>query len=709
MLGSVGGNVLGTLYFVYFQIAGILIMARLLKKEGTLTKFLLGSVLGSVLLQWLPVLFAFVFDFAIISHVLAALALLPVFVMTILKRNTVKTGNVVKTGITDIAARIRYHGAFFVLLAITMILWIYLLNTHTIPMDETGAFRTGQCTYGDMNMHLGFVSSLAVQGTFPPEYSLYPGEKLAYPFLSDSISSGVYMMGASLRYAYILPMVVAFMQVIGGVYLLAVTLFGSRAKALLTYILYFFNGGLGFVYFIDWAREREFTLESVFSGYYTTPTNLVDHNIRWVNLIADMLLPQRATLFGYAVLFSAIWMLYKAVFHERKEYFLPVGILVSALPMIHTHSFLAVAFISAAWLLLYLCRGVVCEEKRRVPAGWILLVGVGLMCLMQSMVNKGKVQDWELLMIGVSGIGICVLCGVVLLVLFVKKNGWKNLLQTWGVYLGAVLVLALPQLLFWTFGQATGENADNFVRGHFNWGNQGDFYPWFYIKNLGLPLILIVAAICAKRKKSAELVLPAMVIWFVAEFIVFQPNVYDNNKLLYVAYLLLCLAAADYGVEWYRHLKEFGGAKWFAGLFLVLATLSAVLTLGREAVSDYQLYGASEVQMAQYVEEHTEPDAVILTYHNHNNAVASLTGRNIVCGADAFLYFHGYDTTERKADIRKMYEYPAENMDLFTKYEVSYVVVSGYERANYAVDEAKIKEMFELVFTQGDVQLYRVK
>lgn len=700
MLGSVGGNVLGTLYFVYFQIAGILVMTKLLKKEGVLTRFLLGSVLGSVLLQWLPVLFAFVFDFTMVSHVLAVIALLPVVVMAVL--NLHKT----ETGITEVPARIRYHAAFFVLLAITMVLWVYLLNTHIIPMDETGAIRTGQCTYGDMNMHLGFVSSLANQGTFPPEYSLYPGEKLAYPFLSDSISSSIYLMGASLRYAYILPMLVAFVQVIGGVYLLAMTLFGSRAKALLTYVLYFFNGGLGFVYFIDWAREREFTLESVFSGYYTTPTNLVDHNIRWVNLIADMLLPQRATLFGYAVLFSAIWMLYKAVFGERKEYFLPVGVLISALPMIHTHSFLAVAFISAAWLLLYLYRAAVCEEKRRVPAGWLLLIGVGAMCLVQNTVNKGQVQDWELVVIGLSGIGICVLCGVVLLILFVQKNGWKNLLQTWGIYLGVVLLLALPQLFFWTFGQATG---DNFVRGHFNWGNQGDFYPWFYLKNLGLPLVLIVAAICAKRKKSAKLVLPAMVIWFVAEFIVFQPNVYDNNKLLYVAYLLLCLAAADYGVELYIQVKEFGGAKWFAGLFLVLSTLSAVLTLGREAVSDYQLYGAAEVQMAQYVETNTEPDAVILTYNNHNNVVASLTGRNIVCGADAFLYFHGFDTTERKADVRQMYEHPAESLDLFTKHDVSYVVISGYERANYAVDEAKLKEMFELVFTQGDVQLYRVK
>ena len=79
--------------------------------------------------------------------------------------------------------------------------------------------------------------------------------------------------------------------------------------------------------------------------------------------------------------------------------------------------------------------------------------------------------------------------------------------------------------------------------------------------------------------------------------------------------------------------------------------------------------------MAQYVEANTAPDSVILTYHNHNNAVASLTGRNIVCGADVFLCFHGYDTTQRKADVRQMYEHPAESLDLFEKYEVSYVVV----------------------------------
>ena len=52
MFGSTLGNLLGTLYFLYFQVVGILVMSKILKKESPLAKALLGSVTGSVLLQW---------------------------------------------------------------------------------------------------------------------------------------------------------------------------------------------------------------------------------------------------------------------------------------------------------------------------------------------------------------------------------------------------------------------------------------------------------------------------------------------------------------------------------------------------------------------------------------------------------------------------------------------------------------------------------
>lgn len=701
MFGSTLGNIMGTLYFVYFQLAGIFIMKHILKKEGLLTKLLLGSVTGSALLQWLPVIFAFFFDFTMLSHLLAMVAALPAYVLAFRDR----------TELSKLALAcpksIRHHGGFFLLLAGTMILWIYLLHTHTIPLYEDGAIYTGQCTYGDMNMHLGFITSIANQGTFPPEYSLYPGAKLSYPFLSDSISSSIYLMGASLRYAYILPMLAALPQIIGGVYLLALTLFGSRAKALLTYVLYLFNGGLGFIYFIDWAREREFTLESIFTGFYTTPTNLVDHNIRWVNLIADMFLPQRATLFGYAILIPAIWLLHQAVFSNKKDYFLPAGILVSALPMIHTHSFLGMGLLSASWLLVCLYRSVVSDQKRRLPVGWILVIFVIIMCLIQNWVNKGQIVAQDLFIFCIAGIVACVLFGIYLLICYIFRTGWKDLLSTWGVYLGCILLLALPQLLFWTFGHVVGNSS--MVRGHFNWGNQGDFYPWFYIKNLGLPLLLGIGAICANKRKSSHLILPIFIIWFVIELIVFQPNVYDNNKLLYIAYLFVCLLAADYGVDLYQKLKDLGGAKWFAGGFLFFSLLSGVLTLGRETVSEYQLYSATYVKLAEYIDENTPTDAVIMTQTRHNNEIASLTGRNIVCGADTFLYFHGIDTTERKAELQKMYEDPVGSAKLYEKYDVSYVVVTNWERNSYAVDESALQQQFALEFELNDARLYRVK
>ncbi len=698
MFGSFTGNIAGTLYFFYFQVAGILVMSRLLKKEEYLTKILLGSVLGSLLLQWLPILFSFFFDFTLVSHILALVVTLPAYVIGYKSRRSI--GGY----LTACLERVKYHKFFFLLLGCTMVLWIYLLHTHIIPLYDDGALYTGQCTYGDINLHMSLISGIARQQIFPQDYSLFPGPRISYPFLSDSISSSIYLMGASLRYAYILPMPVAFCQVIGGAYLLAWSLLGSRAKAIFTYILYFFNGGFGFFYFIDWTKTREFTIENIFTGYYTTPTNLIDNNIRWVNMIVDMLFPQRATLFGYAILFSGIWVLHQAVFCDKKKYFLLAGIMVGALPMIHTHSFLGMALISASWLLVFLYRSVVPEDKRNIPVGWLLLGFVIMCCLVQSLLNKGLIETEKILFVGLLPIAACVVYGIYLLCKHIMRNGWLELLQTWGIYLGCVLVLALPQLFYWTFGQVM---DNSFLKVHFNWSNEGDLYPWFYLKNMGLPLILIIVAVCAKRRKTSHLILPAFVNWLVLEFVVFQPNIYDNNKLLYIAYLLLCLVAADYGVELYKQLKNIGGAKVFAGIFLFFSVISAALTFGREVVSEYQLYSTQQVNLAKYIEENTPKDAVVLIQSRHNNEVASLAGRDIVCGSDVFLIYHGFDTTQRKMDVKKMYEQPSQNLNLFTEYDVSYIVISNWERNDYTVDESFFQQQCELIFSDGDVQLYK--
>ena len=245
MGGTVLGNITGSLYFVYFQLAGVLLALFVLPEEKIWAKITAGSVAGSALMQWLCVLAAFAFDFTITAHTVAAVCVMPLFVAAIYYRGYIKNQ------FADTAVQFKENRGFALLLAAVFVLWCCLLNSHIIPVTETGAVHTGQCTYGDMSMHLGFITSIATQSEFPPFYSIFPSTKLAYPFLNASISSSVYLFGASVRWAYILPMLAAFLQVCGGVYLLASTVLKSRAKAVLSWVLLFFNGGLGFVYFTD--------------------------------------------------------------------------------------------------------------------------------------------------------------------------------------------------------------------------------------------------------------------------------------------------------------------------------------------------------------------------------------------------------------------------------------------------------------------------
>lgn len=700
--GSFGGNISGTIYFLYFQLIGFLIAGIVLSQKDAVTRILCGSVLGSVLLQWIPSLFAFLFDFSVTAHMAAALfcgviTVVLFFIQKPRKDFLFISGRYLKN-------LLKKHYVFFILSSLTFIIFCMMLSSHTLQAGE-GGLHTGQCTYGDMNMHLGFITSIARQQTFPPYYSIAPGNKLSYPFLCDSISSSIYLLGASLRYAYMLPMYFAILQVMTGFYCIAYTWFKKTAKACLAWYFFFYNGGLGFVYFIDWSNERVYQFKNIFTEYYETPTNLIGNNIRWVNIIVDMLLPQRATLFGYAVLFTCIWLLWRCVFQKEKDLFPFTALLTASLPMIHTHSFLAMALISAAWLLTSLCQRNNLKLKMKYPGKLLLASFLAFMCFLQfTNGQNGAVDGPHFLYICLGILGILFCFGIWQLAGYVRKNGWKELLSTWGLYLVIILIFALPQLFYWTFGQTSNSG---FLTGRFNWGNQGDDYLWFYIKNWGVILLLLVPAILYGKRKNLAVIWAGFLIWFVLELVCFSPNPYDNNKLLYVAFVFFCCISADYGYELYQKIKSIKGVSFWSVVFLFFAGISALLSMGRELVSDYTLYSSSHVEAALYVDENTPVNATILTDDRHANEISSLTGRNIVNGTSIFLWPHGIYDQSRVDDVKTMYEFPALSMELFQKYHVDYVMVSSWERNSYNVDEETLDAMFECVFTLNEIKLYK--
>ena len=718
--GSAAGNLLATLYYLVYLAASFFLVSRLFRdKERPIFRVVTGAALGTLLLHWCPILTAFFLNFHLSAQLWALLipALLCALAWKFLPKGK------------DLWEKGAWGGNTVLLMigAATFLFYALTLWKNTIR-PENGAMMAGQCTYGDMNMHLGFITSLVGANEFPIDYSIFPGNRLNYPFLSDSISSSLYTFGASLRYAYVFPMLIAFLEVLGGFYLLADTVLRNKTKSLFAWVMFFFCGGFGFFYFLGAPAMSgtTYTFGEIFTAFYHTPTNLVDENIRWVNVIVDMLIPQRATLFGWAMLFPALTLLYRAAFLGKKKELPVAALFAGGLPMIHTHSFLAMGMVSAMWLLYTFFP----QEKEAAPAkgkdqkkkkkpewdqphlwGLIAPVGIFLMSVLWKINQTHPFAEKTLVILYAIPFLAVLIFGVWMLTKSVKTAEGKENLKYWGVYLGMVLLFALPQLFTWTFRQ-TAESG--MVHPGFNWVNSdsapNNAYVWFYLKNLGIPAILAFFGLIFADRKKFFMASPALLIWATAEFFIFQPNYYDNNKLLYVGYALLCLSGADFLYKLGEMLVDSqAGKAVLAAVILFFISFSGILTMGREYVSEYELYSKSQVELCRYIEKSTPTDCVILTNNRHNNAVASLTGRSIVCGANSFLYFHGFDTASRQSDVAKMYADPVGSKDLFETYRVRYVLVSEFERSSYNVNEEALQERFPVAYRNESAVLYEVK
>lgn len=700
MDGSFIGNIVGISYYLIYQVFGIAVAYRVLVREKKPVKILLGSVFGSVCMMWLPVIFSLFLGFGKTSHILGLLSMGGLsFGILYWYQGWMKQ----EQGIQE-KEEWREHG-YLLLVIPLMILFTYLLSTHTIPYMEDGSMHTGQSTNGDMNMHFAFITSIARQGTFPPEYSMLPGTKLSYPFLCDSVSSSLLLLGGSLRTAYMFPMFIAALQLMTGVLMLGRALLNSRRKAMLAWAFFFFNGGFGIIYFLKGVTKDPTVFTRIFTEFYQTPANFLDKNIRWANIVVDMILPQRATLFGWAVLIPAIYFLYRGIQLEKRSYFVGTAVLAGCLPMIHTHSFLALGCICAMWLIYSMRTEVNPSWKNRESKIelWVLFFFFLAMCSLDFIRRQV-----ELPAILYLGLGMSVVAAVTVICLVLAVRGWKakgknSMIVNWGILLGIVILLALPQLIFWTFSQAQGEQ---FLRGHFNWANLSDTYLIFYLKNMGIVWLIGIVALIFTRSRNYFMVAPTFFIWCLVELMIFQPNEYDNNKLLYIAYLFLCMFVADYVIEICHKRTGRKGNVVFVSVLLLISGISAVLSMGREVVSDYQLYSSDEVKMCKFIEEHTEPEDVVLTDTRYNNGVVSLTGRNIVCGSSSFLYYHGVDYSTQEQAVADMYANP-EDMTLFDQYDVEYVYISDSERYHYGiVSEEAFLENFDLLHQEGNISLY---
>jgi len=629
------------LYFLLFLSSGCVMVRFLLPEKRILVRVWLGLSLGTLLMMWLPVLSAYAFGFTPRAHVFAG------FILLLL------------TGVAYFLRAKRPEKAFdeeekkllFCVLAVCFPLTVfscYLQLTHMILPKADGSFWCGQSTYGDLCMHLAFTTSIE-NAKFPPAYTLLYGTELSYPYLTDSLSATFHMLGLSLNLALAVPGTFLMFLCYFGFMLLSTRHLGDRRKAIaVAALLFFLNGGLGFLYDFDMAFRDGFEkVRDIFTGYYHTPANQPELNLRFSNVICDLMIPQRSLLGGWAMVLPCLYLLPDAFTHGSRRETILLGLWAGALPLVHTHTFLALGLFSGGYVL-------------------------------------GR--------------------------LFLKPGKRKKTLLLSLLYLMIVLVLALPQLVFHAVRQTLEGGA---LRFQFNWVNNSggrgliDGYFWFWIKNAGLPFVLFLIALPDLfQRGKGETFFGMTAIFAVAEFVIFQPNEYDNNKLFYIWYMFVCILAADAGSVLMQRLAGLRGRAVLAAFFLFSSIFSGCLSLGREAVSSYQLFSATAVRAGDWILANTDKNAVFLTGQQHINPVASLAGRQILCGSDLYVFFHGLNYREEQAACRLFYEDPEGCRDVLDRYQVDYIYVSDYERADFDVDTEAIEMNWPLVYENRDVRIY---
>lgn len=648
---------LSILYLMVYLFAGCMIVRALLPRMRVAARVWIGLCAGLLLMMWLPALLAFAFRFSVTAHLLALIPLLGVTAGAWFARD--------KRPVRALEAQDRQLLILLACVALPLtVLGGYLQYTHCLR-QVNGTLHVGQSTYGDLPLHLGIITSMR-DGAFPPEYSILPGERLSYPFLMDTLSTTFMLFGMPLRWAVIVPGTLMMGLVFSGYMILADRMASGRRAVVIATLFVFINGGLGFLYSLDtlgvsnggttnslqngtWLER----LDTILYGYYQTPANHAEqsyYNLRWSNIIVDMLVPQRTFLGGWCMLLPCIYLLYDAVARREERYpmrqMLLLGVMAGGMPLLHTHSFLALGLLSAGWMVYDLC-------------------------------HHGR---------------------------------WKP----WIVYGVLACLLAAPQLFGFTFRHTSGNSS--FVYFQFNWVNNSggnglrDGYLIFYIKNIGVPVILLLLSLLEKNPRRRFIAAGAFVIFVMAELIVFQPNEYDNNKLFYVWWALCAVLAAEYAVELFDRLRGLRGRHVLAALTAVACLATGTLSIARECVSDYQMYSQDDVQAAQYVEENTDADSTFICWTQHINPVSALAGRKIVCGPGLWLSFHGYDLSEREADIRAFFLDPAGRGDVLDKYGVDYIMLGDYERYELGASQEALDVLYPVVFESdgGRIRIYQV-
>jgi hypothetical protein len=558
-------------------------------------------------------------------------------------------------------------GYFLFYAATIFILWKVFSRA---VIEEAGGISTGLLNnFGDLPFHISVITSFAYGNNYPPEDPTYAGVSFTYPFLSDFASAIFVRCGASLHDATFIVSFILAVAFVGLLHRWALVMLRDKLAAIITPLIVLLNGGFGWYLLFEKAWYGEGGLWGVLTDLPPSFTVIPETTWRWGNAISALLVPQRGFVMGLplaVIAFTQWWLaLEKDADVQKRQASQPKTRQRRPTPTPER--------IDSRFPL---------RTRRMIAAG----VAAGLLPLVHA-------HSFVVVM----GMAAC------LALIHVR---WRE----WITFFVVASAIAIPQLLWSTTHSAV--NASTFFAFELGWDHGRENPVWFWSKNTGLFIPLIVTAILLKTngylvgKRLLLFYLPFTLCFIVPNFLKMAPWIWDNIKVLYYWWLASApLVALFLAWLWRRGQVQ----RAVAALLFVAVTLAGALDVVGIAFRDvkYGVFDAAGVRFAERVRAVTQPRSLIIHAPVHNTPVF-LTGRRSLMGYPGHIWTHGLEFVQREGEIKRIYLGAPDALQLLNNYGVDYAVIGPLERVVTPPNE-QFFSRFQKVEQVGEYSLYKIR
>ncbi|MEK6336238.1 MAG: hypothetical protein AABM67_15025 [Acidobacteriota bacterium] len=664
--------------------SGTLLTYTYEEDEPLASRLCSGACIGFALLGLIGFALALAFGLGAITLVATAVLLATPGLLLLKSNRRAQVGaNVVQTikAIIRAVSQPRWAIIYFLFYS-GVIVSSWLIFSRAMLEKPEGIFTGVLNNFGDLPFHLSVITRFAFGENFPPEDPTFAGVRFTYPFITDFISAMFVRAGASLRDSMFIENWILGIALIGVIHRFGQRLLRNRTAAILTPLLVVLNGGFGWAMIFTDVAQGERGVFQVLAHLKHSYTILPDGAAgwRWGNAVTSLLVTQRGFLLGIplaVIVFTQWWTAspndaegksekVKGKQEEPRNKKEPRIVEPARADSLFSFSF-------------YLLR----SSRRMLAAG----VVAGLLPLIHAHS-----------FIAVMLVGTCLA--------LINLRRWRM----WLVFLVTATLIALPQMLWSTHGSAVNMRA--FIAWQFGWDSGTENFFWFWLKNTGLFIPLLIAALLWRRENylvSRRLLffyLPFTLCFIIPNLVKLAPWVWDNVKILFYWWIASApLVALLLARLWEGSI----GSRVLAATFFVILTLAGGLDVFALVTrqGEYGEFDRDGVNFAEMIKQRTPPRATILHAPVHNTPVF-LTGRRSLMGYPGHIWTHGLDYGPRERDIKQIYAGEPDAAYLLEKYGVDYVVVDPQELSAMKVNAAFFSRYRE-VANIGEYHLYKIK